>query len=103
TKETDLTHRRYAQNTILANAGKCLTSPARGPKLEWVRRNEPEVWRAARGWDGCQSFIVAKLTGEYVLDHHTASQCDPLYRVPEFDWDHDGEGGVCERNRLPRR
>ena len=29
---------------------------------------------------------AAKLTGEYVLDHHTASQCDPLYAIREFDW-----------------
>ena len=26
-----------------------------------------------------QLYISAKLTGEYVMDHHTASQCDPLY------------------------
>ena len=44
---------------------------------------------AARGWYGCHSFVVAKLTGECVLDHHTASQCDPPYRVPEFEWHQD--------------
>ena len=37
------------------------------------------------------SFIVQRLTGEYVLDHHSASQCDPLYdlhdqRAGPTDW-----------------
>jgi hypothetical protein len=33
-----------AMRPILVNSGKCLTSQALGPKLEWVRRNEPDVW-----------------------------------------------------------
>ncbi len=102
TIEIDLQTHRYGEEAILANAGKCLTSQALGPKLEWVRRNEPDVWRAARGWYGCHSFIVAKLTGEYVLDHHTTSQCDPLYRVPEFDWHYDWATEICEHIPLPR-
>ena len=56
-----------------------LSSQAVGPKLEWVRRHEPEVFEGATGWFGSNSYVAAKLTGEYVMDHHTASQCDPLY------------------------
>jgi len=96
TEEIDLFCRRYGKEAILANAGKYLTSQALGPKIEWIRRHEPEVWRAARGWYGCHTFVVAKLTGKYVLDHHTASQCDPLYRVPEFGWHHDWAMNICE-------
>jgi xylulokinase len=102
TEEINLQSRRYGEEAILANSGKCLTSQALGPKLEWVRRHEPDLWQAARGWYGCHSFIVAKLTGEYVLDHHTASQCDPLYRVPEFDWHGDWATEICEPLPLPR-
>jgi xylulokinase len=102
TEEIDLFCRRFGNEAILASAGKCLSSQALGPKLEWVRRNEPDIWRAARGWYGCHSFIVAKLTGEYVLDHHTASQCDPLYRVPEFGWHHHWAMEICEPMPLPR-
>jgi xylulokinase len=102
TEEIDLFCRRYGKEAILANAGKYLTSQALGPKIEWIRRHEPEVWRAARGWYGCHTFVVAKLTGKYVLDHHTASQCDPLYRVPEFGWHHDWAMNICEPMPLPR-
>ncbi len=68
--------------------GTLLSSQAVGPKLEWVRRHEPEVFERATGWYGSNSYIAAKLTGEYVMDHHTASQCDPLYATREFDWNH---------------
>jgi xylulokinase len=32
------------------------------------------------------SFAVLRLTGEYVLDHHSASQCDPLYDLRGGTW-----------------
>lgn len=102
TNEIALINSRYGEDAILANGGKRLSSQALGPKLEWVRRNEPEVWRAARGWYGSHSFITAKLTGENVLDHNTASQSDPLYRVPSFGWHHDWAMEICSPMRLPR-
>ena len=32
------------------------------------------------------SLAVLRLTGEYVLDHHSASQCDPLYDLRAGRW-----------------
>ncbi len=101
-QEIDDLTQRYGADAILASSGKFLTSQAVGPKLEWVRRHEPEVWRRAAGWYGSHSFVVARLTGAYVLDHHTASQCDPLYRVPDFGWHHDWAMDICAPLRLPR-
>lgn len=72
---------------ILARGGTPLSSQAVGPKALWVRRHEPQVWDASARWFNSNSFIVARLTGEYVLDHHTASQCDPLYNMKDQDWD----------------
>ncbi len=102
TEEIDHDH-RHGKEAILNNAGKYLTSQALGPKIEWVRQHEPDVWQAARGWYGCHSCdVVAKLTGEYVLDHHTASQCDPLYQVWVFGWQHDWARQICDPMPLPR-
>ena len=100
--EIDELTRRYGAQAILRSCGKFLTSQALGPKLEWVRRNEPDVWRSSTAWFGSQSFVTAKLTGAHVLDHHTASQCDPLYRVPDFGWHYDWAMEICSPLRLPR-
>src|SRR3712207_9007912 len=32
------------------------------------------------------TFIVHRLTGEYVLDHPSASMCDPIYDVGKYRW-----------------
>lgn len=92
----------FGAGEILAKAGKALSSQAVGPKIEWVRKNEPDAFKQARRWYGCNSYIAAKLTGEYVQDHHTASQCDPLYDVRAFDWNHEWAQRICGDLPLPR-
>lgn len=92
----------FGQAEILQRAGTLLSSQAVGPKLEWVRRHEPEVFERATGWYGSNSYIAAKLTGEYVLDHHTASQCDPLYATRDFAWNEPWAQRICGHLPLPR-
>lgn len=77
---------RYGADEIVARGGSALSSQAVGPKLAWVRRHEPDTWRRAARWYNSNSFAVARLTGEYVLDQHTASQCDPLYDISARAW-----------------
>ncbi|PEG37822.1 sugar kinase [Mycolicibacterium agri] len=92
----------FGESKILERAGTLLSSQALGPKLEWVRRHEPHVFDAARGWYGSNSYIAAKLTGEYAIDHHTASQCDPLYATRELDWNYEWAQRICGPLPLPR-
>src|SRR6476659_1728002 len=84
--EIELLTEELGACAILDRAGTVLSSQAVGPKLEWVRRHEPEVFARATRWYGSNSYITAKLTGEYAIDHHTASQCDPLYATSDFGW-----------------
>jgi xylulokinase len=102
TVEIDLLTAEFGAAAILERAGTLLSSQAVGPKLEWVRRHEPEVFTRATGWYGSNSYISAKLTGEYVLDHHTASQCDPLYVTSEFTWNAEWAKRICGHLPLPR-
>ncbi|MGB3485023.1 MAG: FGGY-family carbohydrate kinase [Mycobacterium sp.] len=92
----------FGADAILDRAGTALSSQAVGPKIEWVRRNEPEVFGRATGWYGSNSYITAKLTGEYVMDHHTASQCDPLYATRTFEWNTEWAQRICGHLPLPR-
>jgi xylulokinase len=74
TAEIEELTRRFGADAILARCGKALSTQAVGPKLAWIRANEPAVWERTRRWYSAHSFVVARMTGEYVLDHHTASQ-----------------------------
>jgi xylulokinase len=100
--EIDELTRRFGEAAIVERGGKLLTSQAVGPKLLWLRHHEPAVWADTRRWFGCNSFVVAKLTGEYVQDHHTASQCDPLYDLGAQDWAHDWVEEVVGDLPMPR-
>ncbi|MBY6413970.1 FGGY-family carbohydrate kinase [Rhodococcus sp. BP-252] len=92
----------FGEAEILRRCGKLLSSQAVGPKIEWVRKNEPENFARASKWFGSNSYVVAKLTGEYIQDHHTASQCDPLYSVREFGWNTEWSDRVLDGLDLPR-
>lgn len=87
---------------IRAAGGSPLTSQAVGPKLRWLARREPRLYARTEKFFSASSYLVYRLTGEYVLDHHTASQCDPLYDLTRLRWhEHWAEhvaGGVV----LPR-
>ena len=93
---------RLGPERIIARGGKALSTQAVGPKLLWLRRNEPELWQRVRRWYSANGFVVARLTGEYVIDHHTASQCDPLYDLRENAWATDFADEVAPGLVLPR-
>ena len=86
---------------ILARGGSTLSSQALGPKLAWLRRNEPEVWALTRRWHMASSFAVARLTGTWILDHHSASQCDPLYNLHASEWNREWADLVAPGLPLP--
>lgn len=93
---------RYGAEAIVARGGSRLTSQAVGPKLLWLRRNEPQVWQETRRFFMASSLIVHRLTGEYILDHHSASQCDPLYDLSHGDWARDLAEDIAPGLELPR-
>lgn len=71
---------------ILERCGSRLTTQAVGPKMLWLRHHEPDVWKRTRRFFMASSFLVQRLTGVYVLDHHSASQCTPLYDLRAHEW-----------------
>lgn len=102
TREIENLTNDYGAELILNRCGSPLTSQSVGPKLLWLRRNEPEVWQKTRQLLMASSFIVERLTGQYVLDHHSASQCDPLYDIHENRWIADWAEDIAPGLTLPR-
>ena len=100
--EIDYLTEHLGADRILVEAGSLLSSQAVGPKMLWVQRQEPDVWAGSTRWLGSNSYVAAKLTGEYVIDHHTASQCDPLYAIEEFGWHREWADRICVGIPMPR-
>ena len=95
-------NREFGKDAMYATGGKVLSSQAVGPKFRWLADHEPETFAAARHWFSCSSFLTAKLTGEYILDHHTASQCDPLYDLHLQDWIPERADAIARHIPMPR-
>ncbi len=67
--------------------GSQLSSQAAGPKIAWIAEEEPDAYVRARRLFMPASWLVRALTGEYVLDHQSASQVSPLYDISGGRWD----------------
>lgn len=74
---------------IVASGGTPLTSQAAGPKIAWVREHEPDAYARASALAMPASFLAHRLTGELLLDHHSASQSWPLYDIDAAAWRDD--------------
>ncbi|MGO4690340.1 FGGY-family carbohydrate kinase [Glaciibacter sp. 2TAF33] len=89
-------------DAIVERCGSALSSQAVGPKLAWVADNEPGVFAAARHLFMPASWLVWNLTGEYTLDHHSASQCTPLYDTAALEWHRPWADALRGAVELPR-
>ncbi len=92
---------RYGELAIVERCGARLTSQSVGPKALWVRRHEPEIWARTKRFGMVASYLVLRLTGEYVLDHQSASHCTPLYDIAERAWIADRVAEVTPGLAMP--
>lgn len=91
----------FGADEILRRGGSALSSQAVGPKIRWLAKREPEVYQRTEMLLMCSSYLVHRLTGRYVLDHHSASQCDPLYDLQARGWSADWAQRVAPGLPLP--
>ena len=98
-KEIEDIEKEWGKDRILEQCGSPLTSQSAAAKILWVRRNEPEIYEKAAHFVTGATYLVAKLTGEYVIDHYTAATWVPIYDVRTLDWTRD-PGEFCRREQL---
>ena len=92
---------RHGADYIFNACGNALSSQATGPKILWIKKNEPEVYEKARWFVDATTFIVARLTGRVVVDHFSAGSHHPMYDPWKRDWNDELNDGIVERERLP--
>jgi xylulokinase len=70
------------------------------PKLLWVQRHEPEVWRTAHQFLLYEDFFLRRLSGQATISHCLASRTQ-MYDLAAGDWADDvlSECGI-DRGRL---
>lgn len=101
TAQIDALTGEIGEQTLLDRGGSVLTSQAVGPKIRWLAEHEPDVFARTEMLLMCSSYLVHRLTGRYVLDHHSASQADPLYDLKARAWADDLAQRVAPGIPLP--
>ena len=72
------------------------------PKLVWFAEREPALFARVRRWVGIKELVLARLTGEWVVDHSTASAAGLLDQA-RLDWDVEALAiAGIDPGRLPR-
>lgn len=75
----------FGQEKIFAHTGKRIDPGYTLPKLLWLKKHEPEIFRSAWKFLMPMDFLVAKFTGNCVTDHSMASGT-LMYDLKNFCW-----------------
>ncbi len=93
---------RIGEARILEKCGNALTSQSVGPKILWLKRNRPELYQKTAKFLTSSSYLVFKLTGEMVIDHHTAAGFSPLYDADKQAWTDELSDDIIPLDKLPK-
>lgn len=100
--EIGLLNERLGENEVYAFSKMAFTSQAIGPKILWLQRHEPDVWARTDRLTTASSYLVHRLTGEHVMDRHTASHYMPLMDMERLEWSERFADEIAPLAMLPR-
>lgn len=89
-------------DAIFGLSGQIPTTQSAGPKIRWIRDNEPDLFERTHKFVGAASFLVHRLTGEFVTSRHEASYATPLIDLERLEYDDRFADLICPIERLPR-
>lgn len=101
-KEIEELNSLIGDKNIYEFSNMALTSQAIGPKILWIKHNEPEIWEKIDHITTASSYLVYKLTGEKVIDRHTASHFMPLMDVKNLNWSDKYADHFIDLEKLPK-
>ena len=99
--EIDWLNERFGAEAMFDLGGMALTSQAIGPKILWLRRNEPDIYQRTHKILTASSYLIYRLTGEFVIDRHTGSHFNPLVDIETLEWDGRFAEPLVEIDKLP--
>lgn len=99
--EIDELNAKWGAETIFNETANPVSTQATGPKLMWLKKNEPDNFENARWFLTAHSFVVARLTGRAVVDHFSAGAMVPLYEPWKNEWNKKYCDDIVPIEKLP--
>jgi len=91
----------YTKAALLEFGGTRLNSQSAGPKILWIKQNEPDIYQQTNKFITSTTFIIHKLIGRYVIDMHTAAFFNPLFNISSMKWDTKYANEIVDIDKLP--
>jgi xylulokinase len=99
--EVDALTAEIGESRLLDLCGNTLTSQSIGPKILWLKHARAEIYGKAHRILTSTSYLVHRLTGQFVIDHYSASNFSPLYDIGARGWTNGLTDDIIELERLP--
>jgi len=91
---------QHGEALLLAETGNALTSQSVGPKIKWLLNKRPDLYAKSHKFITATTFIVHRLTGQFVIDHYSAGSFAPLYSPREAQWSTRFAEGICDLSKM---
>ncbi len=78
-----------------------LNTESFGPKILWVKENEPSVYEKTKHITFASGYINARLTGNFAVDKYSATSATPMINNNTYTWDDELTSFVCKKEMLP--
>ncbi len=86
----------------LMNTGGCsLSSQSVAPKILWVKKNEPLIWKKTRKILSANGYITYKLTGVNTLNSYDAVGYTGMFNIFTKQWIDENIEHICPKEYLP--
>jgi xylulokinase len=92
----------YSSKSLIEFSGMRLSTQSIGPKILWIKQNEPDIYNQTHKFLTSTSYLIHKLTDEFVIDISTATEFNPLINIRSLEWDDTFAGGIVTLEKLPR-
>lgn len=101
TAEIEELENKLGKKEIFARSASHLSSSFSGPKILWIKNNEPEVFEKARWFLTSHSLIVFRLTGQATVDIYSACSYAPLFDIENISWSEKAAEIIAPVETLP--
>ncbi|GAG89817.1 unnamed protein product, partial [marine sediment metagenome] len=78
-KEVKEMTENIGEEELLENNGIVLSSQSVGPKILWLMKNEPEIFKRTSKLVSATTYLVYKLTSRSVIDYYSTTCFNPIF------------------------
>lgn len=93
---------KIGEEKLLEFCGTKMTVEHFGPKILWVKENEPEIYAKTKHITFASGFLTARLTGNYYVDRYSIGSALPMLNPKTMEWDDTYCSLVCPKEMLPQ-